>query len=118
MSSGGRGPTVEESFAAIVEALGDQPGVERPNASDTSAPRFGSSALRVDGRIFGMVSHGRLVLKLPARRVTELIASGDGDSYDAGKGRPMKEWVSLDPASQDDWLDLATEALEFVRSRR
>jgi len=61
-----------------------------------------------------MVSRGRLVLKLPAQRVADLVGSGAGDSYDAGKGRPMKEWVSFDAAKQDDWLVLATEALEFV----
>jgi hypothetical protein len=26
----------------------------------------------------------------------------------------MKEWVSLEPAVRGNWLDLATEALEFV----
>ena len=61
-----------------------------------------------------MVSRGRLVLKLPAQRVADLVGSGAGDSYDAGKGRPLKEWVSFDPAKQEDWLRLATEALEFV----
>ena len=30
----------------------------------------------------------------------------------------MKEWVSLDPALQDNWLGLATEALQFVGSSR
>jgi hypothetical protein len=30
----------------------------------------------------------------------------------------MKEWVSLEPGQRDDWLDLATEALEFVGSPR
>jgi hypothetical protein len=30
----------------------------------------------------------------------------------------MKEWVSLDPARQNGWLELAIEALEFVGSKR
>jgi hypothetical protein len=34
-------------------------------------------------------------------------AGGEHRSADA-------EWVSLDPATQDRWLDLATEALDFV----
>ena len=65
-----------------------------------------------------MVSRGRLVLKLPSHRVAQLIAAGAGGTYDAGKGRPMMEWVSLDPALQDSWLALASEALEFVESSR
>jgi len=83
-----------------------------------SVGKFGSSALRVRGRIFAMVSRGRLVLKLPSERVSELIDSGEGETYDAGKGRPLKEWVSLAPGRQDKWLGLASEALKFVGSRR
>jgi hypothetical protein len=107
--------SADEGFADLVKALGDKPGVTEPEPPG-SARRFGSSALRVNGRIFAMVSHGQLVLKLPAGRVAQLIASGAGGTYDAGKGRPMKEWVSLEPARQADWLDLAAEAMEFVRS--
>ena len=65
-----------------------------------------------------MVSRGRLVLKLPAARVAELIEIGRGHPFDAGKGRPMKEWVSLEPNSAEDWLGLATDALSFVRTLR
>lgn len=110
--------TVEEGFAAIVDALGHRPGVTAPDTTRGSVRKFGSSALRVRGRIFAMVSRGRLVLKLPADRVSALIDSGDGETYDAGKGRPLKEWVSLAPGRQDKWLGLATEALKFVGSRR
>ena len=110
--------TVEAAFADLVDALGRRPGVAVPDVPDGSAPRFGLSALRVHDRIFAMVSRGRLVLKLPRHRVAELIGSGDGDTFDAGKGRPMKEWISLDPARQGSWLDLAAEALEFVSSQR
>jgi len=110
--------TVEEGFAAIVEVLGERPGVTAPDAAVASVRKFGSSALRVRGRIFAMVTRGRLVLKLPAERVAELIDAGEGETYDAGKGRPLKEWVSLEPGRQDNWLGLATEALKFVGSRR
>lgn len=108
--------TADKRFAAIVAALGDRPGVTKPHATSGSARGFGSSALRVNGRIFAMVSGGRVVLKLPASRVAALIASGAGDSFDAGKGRPMKEWVSVRETKRTDWLALATEALEFTGS--
>jgi hypothetical protein len=107
----------EEGFAAIVSALGQRPGVSTPDAAPASGARFGSSALRVHGHIFAMVSAQRLVLKLPAKRVTELLAAGRGSPFDGGKGRPMREWVSLAPEHPDDWLDLATEALSFVGSK-
>jgi hypothetical protein len=107
----------EDGFAVIVSVLGQRPGVSRPDAPPASGARFGSSALRVHGHIFAMVSAHRLVLKLPTKRVAELVDSGRGSPFDGGKGRPMKEWVSLPPERQDDWLDLATEALSFVGSK-
>jgi hypothetical protein len=76
---------------------------------------FGRSALRYRGKIFAMLVRGSLVLKLPARRVTELVEAGEGVHFDANKGTPMKEWLSLDPDSELGWLALAREALEFAR---
>jgi hypothetical protein len=106
--------TADEGFAALVDSLGGSPGVTKPEAPSAGPPRFGASALRLHGRIFAMVTRGQLVLKLPATRVADLIRAGDGVPFDAGKGRPMKEWVALAPTHQDQWLGLATEAMEFV----
>ena len=55
--------------------------------------------------------------RLPARRVDALVEAGDGIHFDANKGTPMREWLSLDPGSGQDWLALACEALDFARSR-
>lgn len=106
--------TAEQAFAAVVEALGDTPGVIRPEPPGASARRFGSTGLRVQGRIFAMVTRGHLVLKMPASRVKELIAAGAGGPFDAGKGKPMAEWVSLEPLPLQRCLELAREALAFV----
>jgi hypothetical protein len=53
-------------------------------------------------------------VKLPRQRVEELITSRDGLAFDAGKGRPMKEWLAVRPTSSLDWTSLAEEALAFV----
>jgi hypothetical protein len=75
---------------------------------------FGGNALLVDGRIVAMPNEAGLALKLPAPRVAALLASGDGLPFDAGKGRPMKEWVVVPHRSKGLWRGLVEEALAFV----
>jgi hypothetical protein len=76
---------------------------------------FGRGSLKFRGKIFAMLVRGSLVLKLPADRVTALIAARQGAAFDANKGTAMREWFSLAPDSGLDWLSLATEALEFAQ---
>ena len=109
------GMDVDDRFAAVVEALAGRPGVVPPGADGGRG--FGSTALTVDGAIFAVPWHGALVLKLPAPRVRHLIEAGLGIPFDAGKGRPMREWVAIPAGSSSEDLDLAEEALSFVRSR-
>jgi hypothetical protein len=76
---------------------------------------FGSTGqLKVEGHIFAMLVRGELVVKLPREKVAELVASGDGKYFDAGKGKPMREWFVLSPDSKKQWLPLATQAMDFV----
>jgi hypothetical protein len=105
------GAAPEERFEDLVGELLGLPGVTPPR----SGGGFGRSALRVDNKIFAMLVRGHLVLKLPRRRVDALVAAGEGIRFDANKGTPMKEWLSLDVASPLPWHSLAREALEFVR---
>jgi hypothetical protein len=79
-----------------------------------SAGRFGSRALKVRGSIFAMVVGGHLVVKRPATGFAELIADGRRGPFDAGKGRPMKEWLTVLVDDPSTWRGLAEEALEFV----
>ena len=111
--------TPEARYAAIVEALVGDPDVTHGSDEPGAGSRFGSSGLKTGGRLFAMLVRGRLVVKLPRRRVDALVASGDGVRFDPrGDGRLMKEWLSLGPASEAEWLELAREAREFVASRR
>jgi hypothetical protein len=103
----------EERFAALVAEFADRPGVAPPVPGGSG---FGADALKVDGRIFAMLVHGDLVVKLPKQRVDELIAGAEGGPFDAGKGKPMKEWVAL--AATADWPARTREAMDFVASRR
>ncbi len=99
-------------FAALAESLAGEPGVDfGPGARKG----FGSSALKVNGKIFAMVSAAdEFVVKLPRARVEELETSGVGRKFDPGHGRLMKEWLALNADATRQWPVLAREALRFV----
>jgi hypothetical protein len=107
----------EELFAALVDRFAGRPGVTAPTDAPGSEGKFGAAALKVNNRIFAMLVRHRLVLKLPGPRVDALVASGEGDHFDAGKGRPMAEWFALAATSQVGWPSLADEAMQFVASK-
>jgi TfoX/Sxy family transcriptional regulator of competence genes len=106
--------TVEERYAALIESLAGG-----SNATVGSGKRgFGSSALQLDGKIFAMLSKGRLVVKLPRQRVDALVSEGFGQRFDPGHGRLMKKWFALERSADEDWLSLAREAIDFIASKR
>ena len=103
--------TPEQRYDGLVRKFSGMRGVTRI----TEGKGFGSSGqLKFEGRIFAMLVRGELVLKLPGARVDELIDGGEGKRFDAGKGKPMREWFALSPTSKRQWLPLTQEALDFV----
>ena len=81
----------------------------------TEGTGFGTGAgLRVSGKIFAMLVRGELVVKLPKDRVDELVEAGAARRFDAGKGRPMKEWASVPASASRRWKALVEEARAFV----
>jgi hypothetical protein len=100
-----------DAFERLAAAFAGRDGVTHGGGRSRG---FGANALHVDGHIFAMPNDAGLALKLPATRVAALIAAGDGLPFDAGKGRPMREWVVIPPGPDDRWHALAEEALAFV----
>ena len=87
---------------------------------DLHAPHgrgFGTDALKVDGKIFASLSHGRLLIKLPAERVNALVEARLGEPFSTGPGRVKKEWVTVGASSADEWVRLSEEARDYVRSQ-
>lgn len=73
-----------------------------------------SYGLKLNGEIFAMYGRGKFVAKLPRRRVDELVSGGNGERFDPGHGRVMKEWVAFGSGAEK-WVEIAREAYLFVK---
>ena len=100
--------TTPEEYAATAAELLEHNGV-------ATTRMFGSDALSSGGKTFALLVKGRVVVKLPATRVNELVAAGAGERFDPGHGRLMKEWISLDEDTNVRAHLLA--AMEYVGTR-
>jgi TfoX/Sxy family transcriptional regulator of competence genes len=101
---------VPASFAPVVSAFARDRSVTRGKMFSSS------NVLSVNGKIFAMLVRGKLVVKLPKQRVDGLVAARAGTYFDPGHGRLMKQWISI-PAAKANWVELAREALRFVKAR-
>lgn len=103
--------TIDPKFAAVVAAFASDRHV-------TAGKMMASTGLKVNGKIFAMMSRGKFVAKLPKERVTELVRSGAGVHFDPRRdGRVMKEWLELS-GTKPSWIALAREAYRFVSLAR
>ena len=103
-------------FSKIVEEFRGEKGVTLPSTEPEGKKRFGSSGLRIRGKVFAMLSSDlSFVVKLPQERVDVLVSAGDGERFDPRRdGRVMKEWIVMKPSSRANWLQLAHEAKDYV----
>ena len=104
-----------DPFETLAAALEVGP-VTKP-ADPTQPQRMNANAFCVANRVFAMRVGDELVLKLPPKRVAELIDSGRARPNLVG-GRQMKEWANLPAVTESSWLDLARESLAYVRDKR
>ena len=100
----------EEQFESIAAKLLNDEAVSRKRM-------FNSAGLTIGGKIFAMQVKGNLVVKLPRERVELLISSGQGERFDPGHGRLMKEWVAVPASAGEEWLTLAEAARDVVGSK-
>jgi hypothetical protein len=97
-------------FWELAEDLLTEPSVAR-------STMMGYPCLRANGAFFACVerSTGYLIVKLPARRVTELVAAGQALPF-TPNGRVFREWAAFPVADRDEWVALLDEARTFVDS--
>lgn len=82
----------------------------------TRGTMMGYPCLRVDGAFYACMhrTQGSLIVKVPAERVLDLIASGRAEPF-APNGSPFKQWATITGTpSDEDALALLEEAREFV----
>jgi hypothetical protein len=104
-----------DPFDKLAKSLNVGP-VTKP-ADPIRPQRMNANAFCVRNRVFAMHVGDDLVVKLPPKRVAELIESGVAACNVVG-GRPMKEWANLRPATEMKWLALTKESLDYVRNKR
>jgi uncharacterized protein (TIGR02453 family) len=98
----------EELFRELVEPMYADPAV-RPSTM------MGLPCVRLRGRFFASFDRrsGALLVKLPAERVGQLIAAGDGEPF-APAGRVFREWVALPRPDMRQWRRLLAEARDHA----
>jgi hypothetical protein len=103
--------TGHAAFDDLLDAFNGLPGVEPPTAAGRG---FGAQALRVQRPHLCDVPSAAPRCQTSSARVTHLIADAIGSSFDAGKGRPMREWLTVEDHTPETWLRLSREAYDFV----
>ena len=98
----------EELFWELADELLVQPSVTR-------STMMGYPCLRRRGSFFACVERGtgHLIVKLPAERVNELVASERALPF-APNGRTFREWAAIPSVDRDVWLALLNEAQAFA----
>jgi hypothetical protein len=98
----------EALFWELAQPLLAEPAVTR-------STMMGYPCLRSNGAFFACVEQatGNLIVKLPARRVSELAASGQALPF-SPNGRTFREWAAFPHPDPAEWRALLAEAREFA----
>ena len=75
----------------------------------------GAQGIKRDGKLFVMFLKGDILVKFPPERVAEIINSGNGQAYDPGTGKSMKNRVLIPQAKKDLWIKYCVEANDILR---
>jgi hypothetical protein len=97
----------ENVFGELAQALLSRPGVTR-------GTMMGYPCLRNHGAFFACVDRktGNLVVKLPASRVKEVVASGKAVPF-APNGKTFREWAAFPNPDRAEWMAFLNEARVF-----
>ncbi|EMN49129.1 hypothetical protein LEP1GSC088_1832 [Leptospira interrogans str. L1207] len=82
----------------------------------TSGKWFGLTSLNLERKPFAAFFEGSLVLKLGAEKIAEIVSRYPGAKlFDpSGNNKAMKDWLQIPAEFEQDWLNLAEDALVFA----
>ncbi len=78
---------------------------------------FGKPSLLVGKKAIGWWLDPDVALKLPAGPREEALALKGAHEYDAGNGRPMREWIVIPQAFKDQWPRFAEAAYKYLTGK-
>jgi len=105
----------EERFSDLADLFVGGPDVGLPGEPGTGGD---SSALQIEGSIFAMLTRDHRVVKLPRDQVAEQLADDTDTPFDAGKGRPLKEWPTVETDDEQMWRSSPGDACPSPARRR
>jgi hypothetical protein len=101
----------ENHKMALDEVLLTMPGIKGGKA-------FGYPAYKVNGKVFAFVCGDGIALKLPEKRVIEMIENNDhAKPFQPVEGVYWREWVAIAPPTTDTYqayIPLFEESIQFV----
>lgn len=79
---------------------------------------FGKASLKFQNKAFAAFHLDAMVFRLGAEQIEHIRASyPTAKNWDpSGKNRPMKDWLSVPFDFQSDWISLAEQSLEQLKS--
>ena len=75
----------------------------------------GAQGIKIGGKLFVMFLKGDLLVKLPEQKVKEIIELGNGEAYDPGTGKPMKNRVLIRARNKNLWIKYSIEAKKHAK---
>ena len=81
---------------------------------------FGKPCLKANNKAFAAFFKGDMVFKLGQQEVKLLLDQYPGSvNWDpSGKKRPMKDWLQVPAAFEEDWRTLTKQALDYLEGSK
>ena len=79
---------------------------------------FGKASLKFKGKAFAAFQNDCMIFRLGKETISGLKDTySEAENWDpSGKGRPMKDWLSVPYEHSNSWKTLAEQSLEFLKA--